>query len=160
MENHCLNEKVQFYKIHHKVSYSSAASALLLFSLTQTFLECVSGYWKKKRKKVVQQEAAKAKEMKNLKSILLLSYETQLLPELSSRAGLSPWWAQSFLSTFSTLVPPVILTNYLHKRTVPAMLHQQICSCSLIRHLRVYMNQIRRLRPTDRIFISLGKVLL
>lgn len=54
---------------------------------------------KKKRaeKKVVQQEAAKAKEMKNLKLILLLSYKTWFLPEPSSRAGLSPWWAQFLL---------------------------------------------------------------
>lgn len=91
--DHCLNEKVQFYKIHHKVSYSSAALALLLFYLTQTFLECVSGYWEKK-KKVVQQEAAEGKEMKTLKSILFLSSTAQLRSEASSRAGLfSPWWA-------------------------------------------------------------------
>lgn len=54
IKNHSLNEKVQFYKIHHKVFYSSAA--LALFFLTQTCLECVSGYWR--GKKVVQQEAA------------------------------------------------------------------------------------------------------
>lgn len=75
MEIHSLNEKVQFYKIHYSLLFTSSLGILIPLPCTD-----ISGICFRLLKKyiyiyilIVQQKAAKAKEMKNLKSILLLS---------------------------------------------------------------------------------------
>lgn len=55
--------------------------------------------------------------MKNLKSILFLSYTAQLLSEASSRAGLSPWWAQFSFYFFCFGISNNIDKLFTHKNT-------------------------------------------
>lgn len=72
MKIHPLNEKVQVYKIHYSLLFTSSLGILIPLPCTDISGMCFR-LLKKKNKWTVQQKAAKAKQMKNLKSILLPS---------------------------------------------------------------------------------------